>query len=64
MTYKYFRADNTDGFSAAELDQLNENVEVVLHAWQSTPDSPTYEDDVKNACDLVNNSWPNAPELL
>lgn len=64
MTKQFFRQDNTEGFSAADLAKLNENVEAILHLWGSNPESATYEDDVKNACDLAHNSFPNAPEIL
>lgn len=59
----YFRMDNTEGFSADDLRLLNERVEVVLHLWQSNPESETYADEVKTACGLVSDAWPLAPAI-
>jgi hypothetical protein len=64
MPRNYFTATNTENYTATELAQLNANVDAILHIWQSTPDSPTYEDDVKNACNLAHNTFPNVPEIL
>jgi len=63
MTH-HFRPDNTSDYSAAELAKLNENVAAILHLWGSNPESATYEDDVKNACDLAHNAFPNTPDIL
>ena len=47
----YFTQDNTDGsFSNGELSLMNEAVSVLL-------DGSTDEQDVKNACDKVNNNF-------
>lgn len=63
MTRQYFTSDNTADYSAADLVTLNQHVDVILNLWGSHPGSPTYEDDVKNACDVAHNAFPNAPSV-
>jgi len=45
-----FTQDNTNGFSDSQLDMMNQAVEIILNG-------STDADDVKNACDRVNNNF-------
>lgn len=54
----YFNGDNTEGFTEAEIDMMNQAVEQVLSKWES--DS---EDDVKNAIDMVNDRFFSGCQL-
>lgn len=45
----YFTQDNTEGFTSNDLDMMNQAVVTLLNG-------STDEDDIKNACDRVNNS--------
>ena len=46
----YFNGDNTEGFTEAEIDMMNQAVEQVLSRWES-------DSDVKNAIDMVNDRF-------
>ena len=64
MERQFFSPDNTEGYSAADLAQLNETVAVILHLWGSDPESIDWDNDVKNACDLAHNAFPDQPKIL
>lgn len=50
MNNAFFREDNTNGFSSAELDILN-------FVFRFHCDEDADEDDRKNLGDLINNLW-------
>lgn len=55
---KYFRADNTEGYSAEELDQLNARVaDILAEMGDRGEDDPNHGDNVKNACDRAHNEF-------
>lgn len=59
MTKQFFRQDNTEGYTDAELAQLNEAVATLLHLKGSKPGDRYYEEDVKQACAEASNNFPN-----
>lgn len=55
---EYFRADNTEGYSAEELDQLNARVaDILAEMGDRGEDDPNHGDNVKNACDRAHNEF-------
>ena len=48
-----FTMDNTDGFSQADLDELNEALETLL----ADVDEDTRDQAEKSYSDLLNNAW-------
>lgn len=59
MTMQFFRQDNTEGYTDAELAQLNETVEVQLRMLGVEPGDTDYEEEAKRACERASNEFPN-----